>query len=135
MPGKRRCGQSDRGEDRDEGFLHDVDKAEITEFCLRDYGQGKRCDPQQRIFLELAWEAMERSGYTPETHTQRRTGPTNRYLLALHHAKCVAVERWDIVAVSDLHRWSMPRSPRESMRMGIQNTPAVELESVQCGAR
>lgn len=28
-------------------------------------------DPQQRLFLELAWEAMERSGYTPETHRGR----------------------------------------------------------------
>ncbi len=28
-------------------------------------------DPQQRVFLELAWEAMERAGYTPDTHSQR----------------------------------------------------------------
>ena len=52
------------------GLIDDIDKfdASFFGFLPKD---AKIMDPQQRIFLELAWEAMERSGYTPDTHTQR----------------------------------------------------------------
>jgi amino acid adenylation domain-containing protein/FkbH-like protein len=52
------------------GLIDDIDKfdASFFGFLPKD---AKIMDPQQRIFLELAWEAMERSGYTPETHTRR----------------------------------------------------------------
>lgn len=52
------------------GLIDEIDKfdASFFGFLPKD---AKIMDPQQRIFLELAWEAMERSGYTPETHTQR----------------------------------------------------------------
>lgn len=52
------------------GVIDDVDlfDAAFFGFLPKD---AKIMDPQHRIFLELAWEAMERSGYTPDTHRQR----------------------------------------------------------------
>jgi len=52
------------------GLIDDIDKFDASFFGVLPK-DAKIMDPQQRIFLELAWEAMERSGYTPETHTQR----------------------------------------------------------------
>ncbi len=52
------------------GLLDDIDKFDANFFGILPK-DAKIMDPQQRVFLELAWEAMERSGYTPETHTQR----------------------------------------------------------------
>ena len=52
------------------GLVSDIDKFDANFFGILPK-DAKIMDPQQRVFLELAWEAMERSGYTPETHTQR----------------------------------------------------------------
>lgn len=52
------------------GLVDDIDKFDANFFGILPK-DAKIMDPQQRVFLELAWEAMERSGYTPETHTQR----------------------------------------------------------------
>ncbi len=52
------------------GLVSDIDQFDANFFGILPK-DAKIMDPQQRVFLELAWEAMERSGYTPETHTQR----------------------------------------------------------------
>ncbi|MBU6178687.1 MAG: HAD-IIIC family phosphatase, partial [Verrucomicrobia bacterium] len=52
------------------GLVDDIDKFDANFFGILPK-DAKIMDPQQRVFLELAWEAMERSGYTPDTHTQR----------------------------------------------------------------
>ncbi|MCB1207001.1 MAG: HAD-IIIC family phosphatase, partial [Verrucomicrobiae bacterium] len=52
------------------GLISDIDCFDAAFFGILPK-DAKIMDPQQRIFLELAWEAMERSGYTPETHRQR----------------------------------------------------------------
>jgi amino acid adenylation domain-containing protein/FkbH-like protein len=52
------------------GLVDDIDKFDANFFGILPK-DAKIMDPQQRVFLELAWEAMERSGYTPETHPQR----------------------------------------------------------------
>jgi acyl transferase domain-containing protein/SAM-dependent methyltransferase len=45
-----------------------IERAEEFDAELFGYaaGDAERMDPQHRVFLELAWEALERAAYTPE---------------------------------------------------------------------
>ncbi len=53
---------------RAEGDIPDVDLFDPEFFGLRNLAEVELLDPQQRIFLECAWEALERAGYDPETY-------------------------------------------------------------------
>ncbi|RXJ69417.1 hypothetical protein CS022_23870 [Veronia nyctiphanis] len=48
------------------GFINDVDKFDSLFFGIspREVAQ---LDPQERLFMEIAWEALEDAGYTPES--------------------------------------------------------------------
>lgn len=52
------------------GVIDDVELFDASFFGILPK-DAKIMDPQQRIFLELAWEAMERAGYAPSTHRER----------------------------------------------------------------
>ncbi|MDF1812130.1 MAG: amino acid adenylation domain-containing protein [Verrucomicrobiales bacterium] len=53
------------------GIVEDIDKFDAAFFGILPK-DAKIMDPQQRIFLELAWEAMERAGHRPDgTHSDR----------------------------------------------------------------
>ncbi|MCB1228974.1 MAG: amino acid adenylation domain-containing protein [Verrucomicrobiae bacterium] len=52
------------------GIIDDVDKFDAAFFGILPK-DAKIMDPQQRIFLELAWEAMERAGYQPDNLRHR----------------------------------------------------------------
>ncbi len=54
------------------GIIDGVDQFDASFFGILPK-DAKIMDPQQRIFLELAWEAMERAGYAPDT-TRDRVG-------------------------------------------------------------
>ncbi|MDE1462573.1 PfaD family polyunsaturated fatty acid/polyketide biosynthesis protein [Spartinivicinus poritis] len=47
------------------GFIDDVDCFD-AEFFRVSPREAKFMDPQERLFLEVCWEAMEDAGYTPE---------------------------------------------------------------------
>jgi len=49
-----------------EFFLEDVDMFDASFFGFSPR-EAEIIDPQHRIFLESAWEALESSGYDPET--------------------------------------------------------------------
>ncbi len=52
------------------GILDDIAGFDASFFNISPQ-EAELIDPQQRIFLECAWEALERGGYDPETYAGR----------------------------------------------------------------
>jgi acyl transferase domain-containing protein len=49
------------------GVLSEIDMFDASFFGFSP-SEAKLMDPQQRMFLECAWEAIEKAGYNPETY-------------------------------------------------------------------
>ncbi len=55
------------------GFMENIADFEPALFGL-SMREALQMDPQQRLFLEVTWEALEQAGYTPEQLATVRTG-------------------------------------------------------------
>ena len=55
------------------GFISDVDRFDAEFFSIAP-AEAASMDPQQRLALELAWQALENAGYAPGGLSETRTG-------------------------------------------------------------
>lgn len=55
------------------GFLDDIESFDPEFFGLPE-NDARYMDPQQRLFLDVAWEAIERAGYRPDRLADKRAG-------------------------------------------------------------
>ncbi|BAY66478.1 amino acid adenylation domain-containing protein [Calothrix brevissima NIES-22] len=55
------------------GFLDGIDQFDPLFFQISPR-EAELMDPQQRLFLEVAWEALEDAGYSPESFAQTQVG-------------------------------------------------------------
>jgi acyl transferase domain-containing protein/NADPH:quinone reductase-like Zn-dependent oxidoreductase len=76
------------------GFLRDAEFFDASFFGISPR-QARSMDPQQRIVLEVVWEALERANIRPESLAGTRTGV---YLGAMSSDYDVA-RRWDLDAI------------------------------------
>ncbi|MFF7685402.1 SDR family NAD(P)-dependent oxidoreductase [Streptomyces syringium] len=73
FPEDRGWDLGDEGTTREGGFLHDAAGFDAGFFAMSPR-EARVTDPQQRLFLETAWEAVERAGIDPHTLRGSRTG-------------------------------------------------------------
>jgi amino acid adenylation domain-containing protein len=74
------------------GFLEDIDKFDAAFFNISPR-EAEQMDPQQRIFLEIAWKAIEDAGYKPSDLSGTKAGV---------YVGSISSDYWDMMASTGL---------------------------------
>ena len=81
------------------GFLDGVEEFDAEFFRISPY-EAARMDPQQRLFLETAWEAVEDAGLAPGDLAGTRTGVYTAHIAQSHWDKLHQAGVWDVHAMT-----------------------------------
>jgi phthiocerol/phenolphthiocerol synthesis type-I polyketide synthase E len=86
------------------GFIQDADLFDASFFGFHP-AEASVLDPQQRLFMECAWEAIEVAGYDPETYDGLigvfAGASRSTYLLNLHRNPNVTVDPFTLSIAND----------------------------------
>ncbi len=82
------------------GFLNDIDKFDPLFFSISPR-EAEYMDPQERLFLEIAWEALEDAGYT---RARLATGSTGKYGARVGVYVGVMYEEYKFLGVEETNR-------------------------------
>ena len=66
------------------GFINNIDKFDPLFYNIAP-SQASMIDPQERLFLNTAWECMEDAGYTPEALSDHKVGVYVGAMWGLYH--------------------------------------------------
>jgi acyl transferase domain-containing protein/NAD(P)-dependent dehydrogenase (short-subunit alcohol dehydrogenase family)/acyl carrier protein len=110
------------------GLLDDIEGFDAEFFGITDR-EAQLMDPQQRIFLEVAWEALERAGIPPLALKGSRTGvfvgtTTTDYLQLAHQRLSAAEHDAYIVSGNTINA----TAGRVSYTLGLHG-PAMAIDS------
>lgn len=81
------------------GFIDGVEEFDAEFFTVSPY-EAARMDPQQRLFLQTAWEAVEDAGLAPRDLAGSRTGVYTAHLALPYWAKLHQAGVWDVHAMA-----------------------------------
>lgn len=110
---------------REGGFLEDVDRFDPAFFGISPR-EASAMDPQQRIMLETAWEALERAGVRPDSLTGTKTGVYVGAMGSDYNAQRMALELLDGYQATG--NAASVISGRLSYILGLQG-PAVTVDT------
>jgi acyl transferase domain-containing protein/acyl carrier protein len=108
------------------GFLNDVDQFDAGFFGLSAH-EALRLDPQHRLILHSAWEAIEDAGFDADTLAGSRTGV---------YTSCLASDYWDLLRGAGMYdmdsaigcgSWGMPAA-RVSRLLDLRG-PSMGIEA------
>ena len=81
------------------GFLDGIEEFDAEFFSISPY-EAARMDPQQRLFLETAWEAIEDAGLAPRDLAGTRTGVYTAHISNSYWDKLHQAGVWDVHAMT-----------------------------------
>jgi acyl transferase domain-containing protein len=119
-------GRPDRISTRFGGFLSGIDKFDAAFFGLSRH-EAVRLDPQHRLMMESAWEAIEDAGVDAARLAGSRTGV---------YSSCLASDYWDFVRLAGMYdmdaasgtgAWGMPAA-RISRSLDLRG-PSIGIEA------
>ncbi|WP_246791519.1 type I polyketide synthase [Bradyrhizobium commune] len=110
---------------REGGFLHDVDQFDAGFFGIAPR-EAVSMDPQQRLVLEVVWEALEKAGLQPEALNESSTGVYLGSMRSDYRQSGISLEAMD--GYVETGQASSVLSGRVSYALGLQG-PAMTIDT------